>query len=184
MKNNILVIILMLFFINANALGAATYAIGDTGPAGGIVFHITDGGLHGLEAAAVVDQETHVTYLVSAQWGCSGALIPGAAGTAVGTGAQNTADIIAGCDETSAASVAAAHGPGWFLPSRDELNLLYAQKVSGVVGGFASNNYWSSSQNNSNNVWNQNFNNGNQNNNNKNNTLRVRAVRGFKQTQA
>ncbi len=123
MKNNILIIILMLFFINANALGAATYAIGDTGPAGGIVFHITDGGLHGLEAAAV-DQ-------VSTRWGCFGVLIPGAAGTAVGTGAQNTADIIAGCDETTAASVAAAVGPGWFLPSRDELNLLYAQKVSG-----------------------------------------------------
>jgi len=53
------------------------------------------------------------------------------------------------------------------------------------VGGFASNNYWSSSQNNSNNAWNQNFDNGNQNdNNNKNNTLRVRAVRGFKQTPA
>jgi hypothetical protein len=49
-----------------------------------------------------------------------------------------------------------------------------------VVGGFANNNYWSSSENNSNNAWNQNFNNGNQNNNNKNNTLPVRAVRGFK----
>jgi len=51
------------------------------------------------------------------------------------------------------------------------------------VGGFANDNYWSSSENNSNNAWNQNFNNGNQNDNNKNNTLRVRAVRGFKQNQ-
>jgi hypothetical protein len=51
------------------------------------------------------------------------------------------------------------------------------------VGGFADDNYWSSSENNSNNAWNQNLNNGNQNNNNKNNTLRVRAVRGFKQNQ-
>ena len=49
------------------------------------------------------------------------------------------------------------------------------------VGGFADNNYWSSSENNANNAWNQNFNNGNQNNNNKNNNKRVRAVRGFKQ---
>lgn len=48
-----------------------------------------------------------------------------------------------------------------------------------VVGGFADNNYWSSSENNANNAWNQNFNNGNQNNNNKNNNNRVRAVRGF-----
>jgi hypothetical protein len=48
-----------------------------------------------------------------------------------------------------------------------------------VVGGFASDNYWSSSQNNANNAWNQNLDNGNQNNDNKNNTLRVRPVRGF-----
>jgi len=42
---------------------------------------------------------------------------------------------------------------------------------------------WSSSQNNNNNAWNQNFNNGNQNNNNKNNTNSVRAIRGFTQKQ-
>jgi hypothetical protein len=53
------------------------------------------------------------------------------------------------------------------------------------MGGFAGNNYWSSSEyagNETNNAWNQNFNNGNQNNNNKNNTNYVRAVRDFKQT--
>jgi hypothetical protein len=49
-----------------------------------------------------------------------------------------------------------------------------------VVGGFANNNYWSSTEYSSTDAWNQNFNNGNQNNNTKNNTLPVRAVRGFK----
>jgi hypothetical protein len=118
--------------------GPSTYAIGDAGPAGGIVFHVTDGGLHGSEAAAVDQAPTH--------WGCYGTTISGANGTAVGTGEQNTIDIIAGCNETTAASVAAAYGPGWYLPSKDELNLLYSQKVAGVVGGFASRYYWSSSQ--------------------------------------
>jgi hypothetical protein len=47
------------------------------------------------------------------------------------------------------------------------------------VGGFVENNYWSSTENDTNNAWNQNFNNGNQNNNNKNNTNYVRPVRGF-----
>ncbi|RTY39606.1 DUF1566 domain-containing protein [Chlorobium phaeovibrioides] len=47
------------------------------------------------------------------------------------------------------------------------------------VGGFGANNYWSSSEYNADNAWNQNFNNGNQNNNNKNNNNRVRPVRGF-----
>ncbi len=51
-----------------------------------------------------------------------------------------------------------------------------------AVGGFANNNYWSSTENDNNNAWKQNFNNGNQNNNNKNNTNYVRAVRDFKQT--
>ncbi|HOW16325.1 MAG TPA: hypothetical protein PK443_01290 [bacterium] len=49
------------------------------------------------------------------------------------------------------------------------------------VGGFANNNYWSSSENNDNNAWNQNFNNGNQNNNNKDNNNNVRCARDFKQ---
>jgi hypothetical protein len=110
------------------ALGSPTIsAIGDTGPAGGIVFHITDRGLHGLEVATV-DQ-------ASAHWGCNGTTLPGANGTAVGTGKQNTADIILFCNETTATSVAAAYGDGWYLPSEDQLNLLYSQKVTGVVGG-------------------------------------------------
>jgi len=50
-----------------------------------------------------------------------------------------------------------------------------------VVGGFANANYWSSTENDANNAWNQNFNNGNQNQNNKNNDNNVRCVRGFKQ---
>jgi hypothetical protein len=48
-----------------------------------------------------------------------------------------------------------------------------------VAGGFANNNYWSSTENNANNAWNQNFDNGNQNNDNKDNNNRVRCVRGF-----
>jgi hypothetical protein len=144
------------------------YAIGDTGPAGGIVFHITDGGLHGLEAPAE-DQ-------VEARWGCLGESISGANGTVVGTGAQNTADIIAGCPETTAASVASAYGPGWYLPSKDELNLLYAQKV---VGGFASDFYWSSSQASAGRAWYQNFDGGFQGGASKSATYGVRAVRAF-----
>lgn len=45
------------------------------------------------------------------------------------------------------------------------------------VGGFATDSYWSSSENDTNNSWIQNFNNGNQ--NNKNNTNYVRPVRGL-----
>jgi hypothetical protein len=140
--------------------------------AGGIVFHVTDGGLRGLEAATV-DQ-------VPTQWGCFRTLISGAYGTDVGRGEPNTAAIIAGCTEITAASVAAAYGPGWYLPSQDELNLLYLQKDAGVVGGFASGYYWSSSQDGSYYAWLQGFGGGSQSASaSKNTTLRVRAVRAF-----
>ena len=152
-------------------------AIGDTGPAGGKVFYVTDAtGLHGLEAAPA-DQS-------AAAWGCYGASITGADGTAVGTGAANTADIVAGCAEANtAAKIADAYAlngyTDWYLPSRDELNLLYQQNT--VVGGFANSYYWSSSEDNSNNAWPQNFSNGSQYYNGfyKYSTLPVRAVRAF-----
>jgi hypothetical protein len=154
--------------------GSATgslYGIGDAGPAGGIVFYITDGGLHGLEAQTV-DQAT-------TKWGCYGLLIHGANGTVVGTGEQNTVDVVVECGETSAASLTVAGGMGWYLPSKDELNLLYAQKVSGVVGGFASDGYWSSSQHGVNGAWYQYFGSGVQGVVDKTYTIRVRAVRAF-----
>jgi hypothetical protein len=170
----------------AAAPGPVTYAIGDTGPAGGIVFSITDGGLHGLEAAT--------EDLPSTAWGC-GADITGANGTAVGTGEQNTAAIIAAaaCPGTTAASVAAAYGQGWFLPSKDELDLMWEHLAdpdgddsnsgpgdSHNVGGFASNAYWSSSQSGSANAFYQYFDDGVQgDDDNKNLTNGVRAVRAF-----
>jgi hypothetical protein len=160
--------------LGGSATGATLYAIGDAGPAGGIVFHVTDGGLHGLEAATV-DQ-------VPTQWGCEGTQIAGANGTVVGTGEQNTADIIEFCNQSTAASVAAAYGPGWYLPSKDELNLLHAQKVAGVVDGFASGSYWSSSQGDYEYAWHQDFDDGNQSvfgGGIKHTTYRVRAVRAF-----
>jgi hypothetical protein len=67
----------------AGAAAAVTYAIGDDGPAGGKVFYVTNGGLHGLEAAPV-DQSD------AAEWGCFENNVTGAVGTAIGTGAQNT----------------------------------------------------------------------------------------------
>jgi hypothetical protein len=150
------------------------YVIGDPGPAGGIVFYVDASKLHGLEAAPA-DQS-------SAAWGCDGAFIAGADGAAVGTGAQNTADILAGCLTAGiAARIADDYTLNgyhhWFLPSKDELNLLYQQKA--VVGGFANDFYWSSTVLNSSYAWYQDFIFGAQKYYNKGTTLRVRAVRAF-----
>ena len=155
---------------------ATTYQIGDPGPAGGKVFYLTDAsGEHGMEAAPV-DQ-------VGYAWGCNGYFVGGTS-TAIGTGKANTTAIInAQCHpHLTAASIAASYSlngnSDWYLPSKDELNLLYAQKT--VVGGFANVFYWSSTELYSNGAWNQNFLSGNQLYNAKDYTqINIRAVRAF-----
>ena len=65
----------------------------------------------------------------------------------------------------------------WYLPSKFELNLLYAQKS--VVGGFASSIYWSSMELSSYYAWARSFGDGYQYSANKDRAVRVRAVRAF-----
>jgi hypothetical protein len=69
----------------------------------------------------------------------------------------------------------------WHLPTKTELGLLFEQKT--VVGGFANDLYWSSTEYDASSAWLQYFGNGNQNvnykNSTQNSTLRVRAVRAF-----
>lgn len=140
---------------NSNALQwePCRYQIGDTGPAGGIVFYLSDStGHHGLEAAPV-DQ-------TSAAWGCLTTSIAGAAGAAVGIGAANTAAIVVGCGEPgTAAKIAGAYSlngyDDWYLPSKDELHILFQQRA--FVGGFVFGVYWSSTESPSGTAWSQSF---------------------------
>ena len=68
-------------------------------------------------------------------------------------------------------------GPGWRLPTKDELNMLYKNKEE--IGGFANNFYWSSTELVNYSAWVQNFYLGDQLNFIKNYTFYVRAVRAF-----
>ena len=97
------------------------------------------------------------------------------------SGIANTPLIAAACG--GAAAVAADYvwprgQTDGFLPNKEELVLLYDQKVAGVVGGFAS-LYWSSSEIDSGFARHQGFGGGNQFDNGKNFTHGVRAVSGF-----
>jgi hypothetical protein len=65
----------------------------------------------------------------------------------------------------------------WYLPSKYEINLLYLQKT--VVGGFASDYYWCSTESSNASAFEQSFSSGNQINSDKTNTKYVRAVRAF-----
>lgn len=148
---------------------ATALAIGQTYQ-GGIIFYLDATGQHGLIAART-DQGT-------AKWcnNCDfngqfiGTTTTGATGTAVGTGQANTTTIInnqgAGvyaaklCDDL----VVGAYSD-WYLPSKDELNLMYTNIGQGVnavaplfnVGDFGSVNYWSSSEYDNGNAWNEYF---------------------------
>jgi hypothetical protein len=169
--------------------GSCTYlAIGDTYQ-GGIIFYL-DGNGGGL-IAAPTDQAT------VAEWGCY-SWVPSTE-LAIGTGAQNTIIIEAGCTTPgTAADICANYDDGtyddWFLPSRDELNYMWLNIGQGNalglgnIGSFYSVDYWSSSDYCTGSgcqydyylAWYQDFSNGYQGPTNKNFTTNsVRAVRAF-----
>ncbi len=163
------------------------YAIGDKGPAGGWVFYVTADGLHGLEAAPV-DQA--IPFAPGAVWGCRGTDLSGTDGTALGTGAPNTADIIRDCPDLGIAARLADEyvSPDgyfdWYLPSKDELKLMYLNIGAGSappvnVGGFVSNSYWSSSEFDGDDAWYKSFVSGASFSTDKNLPVGVRAVRAF-----
>jgi hypothetical protein len=170
---------------------AKPLAIGDA-YGGGIVAYIDGTGVHGLIAAAA--DQTGAGFSDGVQWALpayQGADVPAAHGTAIGTGAADTAAIIAqnGAGTTYAAGLARAYTGGgysdWYLPSRDELNELYVNRAA--IGGFPTSSagwylYWSSSQHAdfAHVVWSQQFDDGYQPITSKSYSAgRVRAVRTF-----
>ena len=67
-------------------------------------------------------------------------------------------------------------GDGWRLPTKDELNILYKNKV--IIGGIANVGYWSSSEIQVHPIaWMQDFDSGNQSKEKKNEVYYVRAIR-------
>jgi hypothetical protein len=142
----------------------ATPAIGDFYQ-GGVVFHLfaegeigyVAGETHGL-IAAVADQSSGI------QWYNDGSYVTtGATETAIGTGSTNTDTIITaqGAKETHyAAGLARAYTDGfytdWFLPSKDELEQIFLNRVTITTTAEANGGddfdhnkqdfYWSSSE--------------------------------------
>jgi len=134
----------------------AQYKIGDRGPAGGIVFYDkgnNNGGWRYLEAAPADLQR--------ADWGMYEDIVEGTE-TGIGSGKKNTELIIAALNRKGESGKAAQlcraytlNGYNdWFLPSNDELNLMYTNLKQRGLGGFKTtedrtnwtHTYWSSSQ--------------------------------------
>ena len=166
----------------------ALYGVGDTGPGDGKIFYVDMTravGSQYFEAACAgwLNNCDGTTADPTADWGCNGESIIFADATAIGTGEGNTKWIVDGCSDPAgfAADLAADYSNSgesdWFLPSKDELKKLYINRAS--VGGFSTNDYWSSSELVDGGAWSQYFTGGNQGNYNKDSTLNVRPVRAF-----
>ena len=110
-------------------------------------------------------------------------VIPNASGTLIGTGYPNTSAMLTMCKSGDAAGQVRRYTGGgmtdWSLPSQDELNALYYYTGRNAIGGFAADEYWSSSQLNKNVAWDQKFTDGSQAHVNKLETHGVRPVRAF-----
>jgi hypothetical protein len=142
------------------------------------------------------------TYEPQEAWGCGGTSISGADGILIGTGEQNTTDIVGECTTSGIAARLAydlvlGGQSDWFLPSKDELNALckwaFGDTVntrcndSGTfsltgVGGFSVDLYWSSSEVRVDGTWTQSFNyfdNGYQFDGDKSWSSSIRPVRAF-----
>lgn len=135
---------------------------------GGIIFYVaptpTDlngDGSHDLGLVCSLED-----LMPNAAWGCYGTSLNGADETSIGTGYQNTQDIIINCSspETAASMCNNLELNGyddWFLPSKDELNLMWSELAdsdgdgtnSGPtdvynLSGFQATSYLSSSESN------------------------------------
>ena len=183
--------------------------VGDIGPGGGKVFYVApNNGTFEQIGASGAMCTTNCKYLEAAPNTWSGGssdpartwatnvnsnqttAVTGADGTAIGTGYKNSLDIVAQTGNLAASSAAvAARGyrptvagttyTDWFLPSKDELNVLYFERAT--VGGFVDPHpqYWSSSEYVAGIAWHQDFLYGTQFTNGKFDAYYVRPIRAF-----
>ena len=166
------------------ATAAIAYAIGDVGPGGGKIFITpsTAGNSTGQYfEVAPVGVEVQRTWAT----GFYQLFSAGASDTAIGTGAQNTIDIDAQSGNVAATSAAvycselvSGGQSDWFLPSKDELNQMWANTAA-LNTSFSTGLYWSSTEPDATWAWTQYFNTGTQNVYNKGGTYYVRPVRSF-----
>jgi len=145
------------------ATGWTILAVGDSYEGGRVAYILdsedpgyVEGETHGLIAATAdyVDPTSGVPTLI--YWHVDNTGVTKATAIALGTGNANTIAIVNFYgEETNAASVCYDYendetGTGvyddWFLPSKDELNLMYENLYLKGLGEFADGYYWSSSE--------------------------------------
>ena len=136
--------------------GACSF--GERGPAGGIVFYVSGSAINsaaGISAGGVYLEAAPAPVSKTMFNWCEGPFSPytttiGASGTAIGTGASNTATMIANCTGGagfSAAGLTLGGYSDWFLPSSGELGVMYTNRTTlGITGDEATYLYWGSTE--------------------------------------
>ena len=185
-------------------LAPAGYQVGAAGPGGGIIFYkdlTRPVGSQYFEVACHgwSNNCDGATADPVAEWGCKSQTIAGADGSDIGTGEQNTDDIVSGCPTAGIAARLAYElvlggQSDWFLPSYYEINELCkyardtgqaADSATQCAGGtlrasFSTNRYWTSTERDITRAWFKNMDNGNYNVNDKDYaSYPVRPVRAF-----
>jgi hypothetical protein len=119
--------------------GRSSYELGDTGPGGGTIFYVSEGGFimtdnnqlcHYLEVAPAEATEGYFSWASSLTYSNTNI----ATQEAIGTGRRNTALILAKDVDAPAAKACNDYSNNgqsdWFLPSKDELYQLSVNKAS------------------------------------------------------
>ena len=180
--------------------------VGNPGPGGGYVFYdkgVYSDGWRFLEAAPSdikLGESVYFHIFGHYRINPNGYVMEVGTSSAIGEGKSNTEALVAAMGSAAytewdpskttttgdyAAKLCYLHEAGgyddWFLPSKDELNLMYVNLKSQGIGGLSAGyEYWSSSEIGSHLAWMQNFYNGDQYSNySRASTLWVRPVRAF-----
>jgi hypothetical protein len=134
--------------------------VGDTGPGGGKVFHVSGSAINaatGVSKGGIYLEMAPASFSKTLYNWCEGPSNPyttliGASGTAIGMGANNTKIMIQNCNGGAGFEAASLNYGGqtdWFLPSFDELQEIYNLRnslglgASDAASGYL---YWSSTE--------------------------------------
>ncbi len=137
----------------------AHYALRDVGPAGGWIFY--DKGSYSGSPSWRYLEATPTDLSTGRVWGTMSTNLSGADGVAVGTGYQNTMDIFNNDPTTDNAARTCLDyynvyntitWNDWFLPSKDELGLMFTNLKAYGVGNFADSYFWNSTEADANNA--------------------------------